>query len=108
LRYKIEVTYIAAVTAKKVRFQYNRYRNDEGYVDMRFTYVLAEIETKKWPWSKPVTDCEVFVHNSHWKAWRYAGTLDRVRKSVARALTDCLRGYMAGYGDGKDANKTHP
>ena len=103
MKYKIEVIYIAVVTSNKTRVYQDRKFAPDDYVDYRFTYVLAEIKTRKWPWSKPVTDCEVFTHNSHWNTWRYSDTLERVRKSMAKSLTACLRGYMAGYGDGKDA-----
>ena len=103
MRFSIKVKYIAAVTVKKTHYEFNRYKGGKGCVDIRFTNVLAGVETKKWPWSKTVTDCEVFVHNSLWETWRHADTLDRVRKPMAVRLTDSLRSYMAGHGDGKDA-----
>lgn len=99
--YKIKVIYVAMVTVNKTRVYRDRKRYPDDYVDHRFTYVLAEIKTKKWLWSTPVIDCEVFTHNDVWNTWRYTDTMVEVRKSMAKSLTACLRGYMAGYGDGK-------
>lgn len=103
MKYKIEVTYIAAIEVRKTRVYLDRNRYADDYVGHRFTYVLAEVKTKKWPWSTPVKDCELFTHNSVWNTWRYTDTFVEVRKTMAKSLTACLRGYMAGYGDGKDA-----
>jgi len=100
--YDMKVIYVAAVTSRKTRVHAYNFSPDD-YVDYRFTYVLAEIETRKWPWSTPVKDCEVFTHSSVNNTWRNTDTYVEVRKSMAKSLTACLRGYMTGYGDGKDA-----
>ena len=103
MRYSIKVKYIAAVTVNKTRVCPDPKRYPDDYQDHRFTYVLAGIETRKWPWSMPVKGCGVFTHFSTPNTWRDTDTYVEVRKSMAGQLTDCLRGYMAGYGDGKDA-----
>ena len=103
--YDIKVIYVAAVTVRKtsVPAPFPFVGRAARQVKHRFTYVLAEVETKKWPWSTPVKDCEVFTHHSVPNTWSYTDTMIAVRRSVAKSLTACLRGYMAGYGDGKDA-----
>jgi hypothetical protein len=100
LRYKTKIKKIAAVGVLRLPDIKTALHTIDGG---KFVTVLAEVETKKWPWSKPVIDCAIFSINTRWDKWRHAYTLDRVKRSVAKSLTACLASYMEGHEDGKNA-----